>query len=249
VPVRFDFAGRAALVTGGSSGIGNAIARAFRDAGAAVTVTGTRAAAADYGTDMAGMDYRRLGMADRAGIAALAAGLPALDILVNNAGMAIRGEAGYAPDAFEAVLDVNLNGAWRLAHGVLPLLEASGRDGRGPSVVNIASMTSFFSSPRTLGYGASKAAIVQVTQTLATVWAPAGIRVNAVAPGWIATPLTTGVRANETVNRQIIERTPMARWGLPEEIAGAVLFLASDAAGFVTGTTLPVDGGFSAMGV
>src|SRR5690606_34700664 len=112
------------------------IARAFRDAGAAVTVTGTRAAAAVYDADMAGMDYRPLAMADRKGIAALAADLAELDVLVNNAGMAVRGEAGYVPDAFEAVLDVNLNGAYRLAHGVLPLLEASAAAGRGPSVVN-----------------------------------------------------------------------------------------------------------------
>jgi NAD(P)-dependent dehydrogenase (short-subunit alcohol dehydrogenase family) len=238
--VSFDYAGAEVLVTGGSNGIGNAIARGFRDAGAAVTITGTRTGAADYDTDIAGMAYERLDMEDGAGIEALGRSFDALDVLVNNAGNTVRGEAAWEPDGFEKVIDINLNGSYRMAWAVLELLKAS----RG-SVVNIASMTSYFAAPRVPGYGASKGAVMQLTKTLAAAWAPFGIRVNAIAPGWIRTNLTELVQAEPTLNDPILARTPMGRWGEPEDMAGTALFLASSAAGFLTGVTIPVDGGFS----
>ena len=240
----FDYSGRAVLVTGGSSGIGRAIALGFRDAGASVTVLGTRAGPADYPDPLDGMAYRQLDMTDNDGILALAAETPALHVLVNAAGTTVRGAAAFEPDNFEHTVQVNLNGAYRMAHAFRAQLRAS-----GGSIVNIASMTSYFSSPRGPGYGASKAGILQLTQSLASAWAADGVRVNAIAPGWIETKLTAPVQANETVNRQILERTPMGRWGKPEEMAGAALFLASEAAAFVTGVTVPVDGGWSAHGV
>ena len=240
--VSFDYSGARVLVTGGSNGIGNAIARGFRDAGAAVTITGTKASAADYDTDIAGMDYQRLEMADGAAILALAVALPELDVLVNNAGGTVRGEAAYTPENFEKVIDINLNGSYRMAHGVLAQLKAS----RG-SVINIASMTSYFGSPRVPGYGASKGAVMQLTKTLGAAWAPHGIRVNAIAPGWINTNLTELVRGTPALNDPILERTPMGRWGEAEEMAGTALFLASSAAAFLTGVTIPVDGGYSAI--
>ncbi len=241
---RFDYTGKCVLVTGGSSGIGRAIAVGFRDAGATVTILGTRAGPGEYPDELADMAYRQLDMIDNAGILALAAGMPALDVLVNAAGTTVRGPEAFEPDNFEYTVQVNLNGAYRMSHAFREHLKAS-----GGSVVNIASMTSYFSSPRGPGYGASKAGILQLTQSLASAWARDGVRVNGIAPGWIETKLTAPVQANEPVNRQILDRTPMGRWGRPEEMAGTALFLASDAAAFVTGVTIPVDGGWSSQGV
>ncbi len=240
----FDYSGKCVLVTGGSSGIGRAIAVGFRDAGAAVTILGTRSGPEDYPDELADMTYRQLDMTDNAGILALAADMPVLDVLVNSAGTTVRGPAAFEPDNFEYTVQVNLNGAYRMSHAFEKQLKAS-----GGSIVNIASMTSYFSSPRGPGYGASKAGILQLTQSLASAWAGHGVRVNGIAPGWIETKLTAPVQANEPVNRQIMDRTPMGRWGRPEEMAGAALFLASDAAAFVTGVTIPVDGGWSSQGV
>ncbi len=240
----FDYSGRLVLVTGGSSGIGRAIAVGFRDAGATVTVLGTQYGPEDYPDELSGMTYRQLDMTDNDGILALASDMPVLDVLVNAAGTTVRGPAAFQPDNFEYTVQVNLNGAYRMSHAFHGHLEVS-----GGSIVNIASMTSYFSSPRGPGYGASKAGILQLTQSLASAWAQDGIRVNAIAPGWVATKLTAPVQANELVNRKILERTPMGRWGQPEEMTGTALYLASDAAGFVTGVTIPVDGGWSAEGI
>jgi 3-oxoacyl-[acyl-carrier protein] reductase len=240
--VSFDFSGHAALVTGGTSGIGLAIARAFADAGAEVTVTGQRAGAGEYDEDLTGFAYRQAVMHDAASVDALIAATDRVDILVNNAGTAVRAPEAYTPEGFEKNIDINLNSVYRLSHGLLPKLKA-----RPGAIVNIASMTSYAASPRVPGYGASKAAILQLTKTLGALYAADGVRVNAIAPGWIETPMTVPVREAEAVNRPIVERTPFGRWGKPEEMAGTVLFLASpDAAGFVTGVTVPVDGGYSA---
>jgi NAD(P)-dependent dehydrogenase (short-subunit alcohol dehydrogenase family) len=239
--VRFDFSGKSVLVTGGSNGIGAAIARAFRDAGAAVTITGTREAG-DYRSDIAGMSYRRLEVRDGKAVKSLAAGMPKLDVLVNCAGTARPdGRNEYELEAFAAALDINLVGSMRVCDAFLPQLSAA----KG-AIVNIASMTSYAASPRVPGYGASKAGVLQLTKTLAAAWARHGIRVNAVAPGWIETKLTEALVRTPELSKPIIDRTPMGRWGKPEEIAGCVLFLASPAAGFVTGVTVPVDGGYSA---
>jgi NAD(P)-dependent dehydrogenase (short-subunit alcohol dehydrogenase family) len=237
---RFDFDGKLASLPGGPSGIAHAIALAFRDAGAEVWTTGTREGVSAYESDLVGMVFRRLDLEDPAAIEALPQELPKLDVLVNAAGTTVRNEAGYEPANFERVIAVNLNGAFRLAMACRPALQ----DSRG-SIINIASMTSYFGAPGAPGYGASKAGILELTQSLAVAWAADGIRVNGIAPGWIETKLTSYWR-EEGRDRQILERTPMGRWGRPGEMAGAALFLASEAASFITGITLPVDGGYTA---
>lgn len=243
--VHFDFSGCAVLVTGGSSGIGNGIARAFADAGATVVITGRKAAAADYASDLSGLDYRQLEMTDAAGIGRLAESLPRLDILVNNAGANLPGGRNeYEPDVFEEVVAINFTSAYRMAAACKAKLAASQLDG-GASVVNLASMSAFFAVPIVPAYGAAKAAIVQMTKNLAVAWVRDGIRVNAVAPGLVESNMTAGMKGIEFLERPQIERTPMRRWGTPRDIAGAVLFLCSSEARFVTGQTLNVDGGYS----
>lgn len=240
--VTFDFAGKTALVTGGSGGIGSAIARGFRDAGAKVTITGTQNTADGYTDDLSGMNYVRLNVRDGDAVAALGTEIPRLDALVNAAGALMPGgRSEYDPEAFAATVDINLNGSFRCAKAFLPGLEAA-----GGAIVNIASMTSYFGHPIVPGYGSSKGGVVAMTRSLAVAWATRGVRVNAVAPGWIPTRLTSGAYGDAERNAAIVARTPMGRWAEADEMAGAALFLCSDAAGFITGATLPVDGGYSA---
>ena len=241
--VKFDFSGKSALVTGGSSGIGLAIARGFREAGAAVTVTGTAADPSGYPDDLTAFTYHGVNMLDVEGVEALAASFDSLDVLVNNAGMTFRGADALEPENFEATIDINLNAVYRLSHRLQPVLKKS-----AGSIINIASMTSYFGSPRVPGYGASKSAILQMTMTLGALWAQDGVRVNAIAPGWIDTKMTAPVQENADIADPIVQRTPMGRWGKPEEMAGTALFLASnDAASFITGVTIPVDGGYCTL--
>jgi NAD(P)-dependent dehydrogenase (short-subunit alcohol dehydrogenase family) len=241
----FDFTGARVLVTGATRGIGLGVATAFAHAGADVVVTGTRPTAADYDDDLSAFVYRQVTMTDDPGVDELARSLDRLDVLVNNAGANLPGGRDeWEPDVFRESVGINLLGAFRLAVGCRPRLAASSLAGGG-SVVNVASMASYFAVPMVPGYAAAKAGIVQLTKNLAVTWAAEGIRVNAVAPGLIESDMTAAMKEIDELARPHLDRTPMGRWGTPGDLAPAVLFLASDAARFVTGQTLPVDGGYS----
>lgn len=237
---RYDFSGANALVIGASrAGIGASIARALQDAGAAVEITGVEAECAPEDADR--FTYTRLDVTDTGAVEAFAAGRDRLDILVNCAAITQRG-AEMEPGFFSHVLDVNLTGSFRCANALHSALMAA--EG---CVINVASMYARFGSPRNPAYGASKAAVEQLTKSLAIAWAPDGIRVNAVAPGFIVTEQSARARQDPAFTSAVEARTPMKRWGQPGDIVGAALFLASDAATFITGACLPIDGGYSVV--
>jgi len=240
----FNFSGAKVLVTGGSSGIGLATAKAFADAGAHVTITGTRSSPDDYENDLGCFHYRQLRVTDNAEINAVAASLDELDILVNNAGQVkIAGRKDDPIDVFAEMVRVHLLSTHHMSQVCLERLKASALPG-GASVVSIASLTSFIANPFVPGYGAGKAGLVQLAKTQAALWAGFGIRSNCVAAGHIATRMTTPLVETEALGKGILERTPMKRWGKPEEMAEAVLFLSSERASWSTGETLMVDGGY-----
>ncbi|PCE24583.1 2-deoxy-D-gluconate 3-dehydrogenase [Paraburkholderia acidicola] len=232
------FAGKTAIVTGGTQGIGAGIAHRLASLGARVIAAGlapTDAQRSSFGT---GIEVTALDVSSNDDVAALFAPLTSLDILVNCAGMIRRGDE-HEIDVFEQVIDVNLTGTMRTCSTARALLAAS----RG-TIVNTASMLSFFGGGLVPAYSASKGGIAQLTKSLALAYARDGIRVNAVAPGWIATPLTQALQDDDVRSRAILERTPLGRWGEPDDIAQAVAFLCSPAAAFITGTIVPVDGGY-----
>jgi NAD(P)-dependent dehydrogenase (short-subunit alcohol dehydrogenase family) len=240
----FDFTDTHVLVTGGTSGIGLATASLFVDAGADVTITGTRPSADEYDVDLTRFTYRPLVLSDGEAIDVLVGGLDRLDVLVNNAGANLPGGRDeWQPDVFAHALEINLSGPMHLTTRCRPLLAASGLDG-GASVVNIVSMSAFRAIPMVPGYASAKAGVVALTVTTANHWASDGIRVNAVAPGVIRTRMTAALDQIPELRDVEVAHTPMGRLGTPEEVAGVIAFLATREASFVTGATLAVDGGY-----
>ena len=236
------FAGRRVLVTGATSGIGAGIARGFLAAGADVVATGVTEAEVDAARaedQLKAADLRQLDVRDGAAVTELVGRLAGLDAVVNCAGLIRRGDE-LDPEIFGAVVDINLTGSMRVCAAARPLLAQS-----GGAIVNMASMLSYFGGGLVPGYAASKGGIVQMTKSLAIAYADDGIRVNAIAPGWIETALTEPLRADPARSAAILSRTAMKRWGRPEDLVGGVLFLCSPAAGFITGAVLPIDGGYS----
>ena len=235
------FEARHVLVTGGTSGIGLAIARAFLAEGAIVTATSISEDEAEQAArDAPVLRTNILDVRDNDAITQLISGLPALHHVGNCAGMIRRGDE-HDPKVFADVLDVNLNGTMRVCAASRGKMKAG-----GGSIVYTASVLSFQGGGLVPGYAASKGGISQLTKSLAIAYAPDAIRVNAVAPGWIETPLTQALRADQARTGAILSRTPLGRWGKPEDIAGGVLFLCSPLANFVTGTVLAIDGGYLA---
>jgi NAD(P)-dependent dehydrogenase (short-subunit alcohol dehydrogenase family) len=240
--VSFDFTGTTALITGGTSGIGHGIAALFRDAGAQVTITGTRSAAGEYDTDLSGMTYHQLQITDPDSVDALTGQFNDLDVLVNNAGANFLGGLDESkPDGFEASVALNLTGPYRLTVGLRRALKSSTATG-GASVVNLASMSALRAVPLVPGYGAAKAGIICVTRNLAAKWAPLGIRVNAVAPGAIDTPMTAPMHSVTELVDAELAHIPLRRFGSVGEIAPTVAFLCTEQSSYTTGAVFVVDG-------
>src|SRR5579859_7348623 len=246
---RFRLDGKLALVTGSATGLGAAIAVALAEAGASVACHGNRRPAEETSEAIRALgqnsrsfaaDLSQPEGADRLYEAVLASmGSP--DVLVNNAGTIYREPAeDHDVQAWMTVVQVNLNSVFRLSQ----LAGRSMLERRQGKIINIASLLSFQGGIRVPAYAASKGGVAQLTKALANEWAPRNIQVNAIAPGYFATSNTEALQADPTRNRQILERIPAGRWGQPQDLAGAALFLASAASDYVTGTVLTVDGGW-----
>ena len=248
----FDLTGRVAVVTGGNGGIGLGMAKGLAAAGAAVVLAARNAEKAEAAVaELGGKSvFIALDVADEAScremIARVAEQSGRLDVLVNNAGTSIRKPPqNYTAAEWHAVLETNLTGAFLCSQAAHPIMKGSG----GGKMINIGSMFALFGSGYAAPYAASKGALVQLTKSLAVAWAEDNIQVNAVLPGWIDTELTRDARRQVAgLHERVLARTPAGRWGVPEDLAGIAVFLASAASDFITGAAIPVDGGFSAMG-
>ncbi len=230
-----------ALVTGGTRGIGAGVARSLASAGWSVVAASVSRAEINAFEPQDGIQAQILDVTDQASVDVVIKNLNRMDALVNCAGILSRGKE-YEIDVFAKVLDINLTGTMRCCLAAHPLLaKTSG------VIVNTASMLSTFGGPLVPAYSASKGGVAQLTKALAGKWAEDGIRVNAIAPGWIETEMTQGLRDDPDRTAGIMSRTPMKRWGKPEEVGALVRWLVSEEAGFVTGAIYPVDGGYLAM--
>jgi NAD(P)-dependent dehydrogenase (short-subunit alcohol dehydrogenase family) len=242
---QFNFTGKVTLVTGGVSGIGAATSLAFKRAGAQVIACGlteAEIAAARANPDFAGVRIEKLDVRDGAAVTALIGGLTQLDCVVNCAGMIARA-AEHEPVKFAEVIDVNVNGGMRVSTAARPLLAKS----KG-AIIFIGSVMSYFGGPVQPAYSASKGAVKNLVMSLGCAYASDGIRVNGVAPGWVITELSRGARENPERAAQINARIPMQRWASTDEIADPILFLCSDAARYITGSMLAIDGGYMSVG-
>jgi 2-deoxy-D-gluconate 3-dehydrogenase len=252
----FDLSGRVAVVTGGNGGIGLGMAKGLAAAGASVVVAARNAekgqqAAATLAASGVKSAFIALDVADedscRAIIDETVTRFGRLDILVNNAGASIRKPPeSFTAAEWHAVLDTNLTGALFCSQAAYPVMKEAG----GGKIINIGSMYSIFGTSYGAAYAASKGGLVQLTKSLAIAWAKDSIQVNAVLPGWIDTELTQGARRHvPELHDRVLDRTPAGRWGVPDDLAGIAVFLSAPASDFVTGAAIPVDGGYSSMGV
>jgi len=250
----FDLTGRVALVTGGNGGIGLGMAKGLAQAGATVMIAGRNKAKAEAALAALKAVGGKAGFIEidvlkeescRAAVGATAEKFGKLDILVNNAGTSVRKPPEQLTAAdWHLVMDTNVTSAFLCSQAVYPHMKKAG----GGKIINIGSMMSIFASSYATPYASSKGAIVQMARSFAVAWAKDNIQVNSILPGWIDTELTKKAREQVPgLQERVVARTPVARWGLPDDFAGIAVFLASPASDFVTGTAIPVDGGYSVM--
>ncbi|WP_315737814.1 MULTISPECIES: glucose 1-dehydrogenase [unclassified Bradyrhizobium] len=251
---RFDLRGKVAIVTGGNGGIGLGMARGLADAGADIAVVGRNEAKSQAAVaDLAARGVNAIAVTADVGnkddvtamVARVTGELGRIDILINNAGMSIRKPPHVLElEEWQEVIDTNLTSAFLCSKAAYPALKANG----GGKIINIGSMLSIFGASFAPAYAASKGGIVQYTRACACAWAPDNIQVNAILPGWIDTDLTRAARSQiDGLHDRVLARTPAARWGDIDDFAGIATFLSSSASDFVTGTAIPVDGGYSIM--
>lgn len=236
------FSGKVAVVTGGTSGLGAGTALYLAELGARVFAVGLGSADTAFPQHL-GIEVREIDVTDGDALSALYGELDRLDILVPAAGISL-GDKELEWESFNRVVAVQLLAVYRTIELARPLLAVA-----GGSIVTIASMYAYFGGGRIAAYSAAKGGVVQLTKSLAEVYAPERIRVNSVAPGWIDTPLLTPLRTDPEIGGRILSRTPLGRYGSPAEIGSVVAFLSSDAASFMTGAVIPVDGGYLVTGI
>jgi 3-oxoacyl-[acyl-carrier protein] reductase len=243
------FQGASVIVTGGTSGIGAAIASGFLQAGASVTITGTRRSPQEYEHDLSAYRYHQLDVENKENIHEFARQADKVDILVNNGGVSLftLGLSEWDPDNFERAVRMHLTGGFRLAASLVDKLASSSLPG-GASIIGIGSLSAFFGIELVPGYGAAKTGLLGLTRAMAVSWGRRNIRANVVAAGLIPTRLTAEAVKNDEFTGPVIAQTPLGRLGTAQDVANAVLFLASPQASFITGQVLIVDGGASIKG-